>query len=84
MDLTCPSFASDNTSDYGSRDTSDNDDVIGGLTILAYPQGTIYISSPSKAKLHKINFFNTTYFQQKLSSSVEPGSSSSKMILRVN
>ena len=83
MDLTCPSFVYDKTSDYGSRDTSDNDDVIGGLTILAYPQG-IYISSPSKAKLHKINLFNTTYFQQKLSSSVEPGSSSSKMILRVN
>ena len=40
-DLTCPSLLIEEDSDYGSRDTSDNDDfVIGGFcTIFSHLDG---------------------------------------------
>ena len=37
MDLTCPSFVQDETSDYGSRDTSDSEHVISGLSVIEVP-----------------------------------------------
>ena len=45
MDLTCPSLLldqltlNDQTSDYGSRETSDSESAIGGLCQLKYRQG---------------------------------------------
>ena len=39
MDLTCPTFIEDETSDYGSRDNSGSDLVIGGFAVLEYPKG---------------------------------------------
>ena len=41
MDLTCPSFVHDETSDYGSRDTSDSENVISGLSVIEAPSGKI-------------------------------------------
>ena len=42
MDLTCPSFVHDETSDYGSRDNSNDEPAIGGLCQVAYPNGNLY------------------------------------------
>ena len=39
MDLTCPTFIEDETSDYGSRDNSGSELVIGGFAVLGYPKG---------------------------------------------
>ena len=45
MDLTCPSFVADETSDYGSRDNSDRESAIGGVCQVKFMRGeqTIFI-----------------------------------------
>ena len=49
MDLSCPSFLLDKlalneqTSDYGSRETSDTESTIGGLCFLEFRNGKTFI-----------------------------------------
>ena len=50
MDLTCPSFVHDETSDYGSRDTSDSENVISGVSIIETPSGKIFSAHIQKKK----------------------------------
>ena len=55
MDLTCPSFVQDETSDYGSRDTSDSEHVISGLSVIEAPSGKIFsVHVQKKKKLHRL------------------------------
>ena len=61
MDLTCPSFVHDETSDYGSRDTSDSENVISGVSIIETPSGNIF-SATDKKKLHCITWNGTIIF----------------------
>ena len=43
MDLTCPSYVADDTSDYDSKDNSESEKTIGGLCMLETPLGTLII-----------------------------------------
>ena len=85
MDLSCPSFLldqlelNDETSEYGSRETSDSESTIGGLCLL---EG-YHKSQGDKVLSHKCFYFTFLYIQREPSPSEETVFFSTQRMLKV-